>query len=88
MGQAWYVAEHSGYKIGEKRFQIVKWIGRLAKRKFKTIMVPAECRCAICKSEMYPSDLPAGAKVVLNRGEKGFLKNFTLPHVDDDDLWR
>jgi hypothetical protein len=85
-GTAWYQCEHSGFKVGVKNFQIVEWWGNVAKRKFQTVMRSDGPRCAVCKSVMKQSFLPDGVKVVANRGERGFLKNFTLPHVDDE--WR
>jgi hypothetical protein len=87
-GTAWYQCEHSGFKVGVKNFHIVEWWGNVAKRKFHTVMRSDEPRCAVCKSEMKQSFLPTGVKVVANRGERGFLKNFTLPHVDDEEVMR
>lgn len=84
-GTLWYQCEHSGFKVGVPHFQIVRWWGRLAKRKFKTVPMRKMQRCAICNSVLKPSFLPVGTRaIVANRGERGFLKNFTLPHVDDD----
>jgi hypothetical protein len=82
-GTAWYQLEHSGFKVGVRRFQIVEWFGNVAKRKFKTDLKSFQHRCAVCKSVMKRSFLPEGVEpVVSNRGERGFLKNFTLPHVE------
>jgi hypothetical protein len=84
-GSAWYQCEHSGFKVGVRRFQIVEWWGVVAKRKFRTVLKPIEHRCGVCKNRLTPSYLPFGTEpIVANRGERGFLKNFTLPHVDDD----
>jgi hypothetical protein len=84
-GTSWYQCEHSGFKVGVRRFQIVEWWGVVAKRKFKTVLKPIEHRCGVCKSPLKPSYLPFGTEpIIANRGERGFLKNFTLPHVDDD----
>jgi hypothetical protein len=84
-GSAWYELEHSGYKVGVNRFQIVKWWGVVAKRKFKTVLKPVDYRCGVCKGRLKPTFLPLGSEgIVANRGERGFLKDFTLPHVDDD----
>ena len=85
-GSAWYQLEHSGYKTGVRRFRIVEWFGNVARRKFLTEKKRLVCNCAICKSEMKRSFLPSNvAPIPSNRGERGFLKNFTLPHVDGND---
>jgi hypothetical protein len=85
-GTAWYQCEHSGFKVGVKNFQIVEWWGNVAKRKFSTVKRLDSCKCGVCKSVMNPTRLPAGVQVVANRGEKGFLKNFTLPHIDGEEV--
>jgi hypothetical protein len=83
---AWYQCEHSGFKVGVRRFQIVEWWGLVAKRKFRTVVKPLEHLCGVCKSPLKASYLPFGTEPIFaNRGERGFLKNFTLPHVDEDD---
>jgi hypothetical protein len=82
---AWYQLEHSGFKVGVRRFQIVEWWGNVAKRKFKAEKRRLVCNCPVCKSKMKLDLVPAGVQVVSNRGERGFLKYFTLPHVDDND---
>ena len=85
-GSAWYQLEHSGFKRGVNRFQIIEWFGRVAKRKFKTELRKFEMRCAVCKDTMERSFVPDGVEpIVANRGERGFLKNFTLPHFEDED---
>jgi hypothetical protein len=85
-GTSWYQCEHSGYKVGVKNFQIVEWFGVVAKRKFKTVVKRLEFTCPICSNTLEPSPLPLNAELIpSNRGERGFMKNFTLPHVDRDD---
>lgn len=81
-GTAWYQCEHSGYKVGVKRSRIVEWFGSVGRRKFKTLKSPCIIKCGVCQSEMKREFLPAGVKLVANRGERGFMKNFTLPHAD------
>jgi hypothetical protein len=85
-GTCWYELEHSGYLKGAKHFQIVRWWGNVAKKEFKTVKRPNVAMCAVCKSELHDSFLPVGVRVVANRGERGFMKNFTLPHVDDKEV--
>jgi hypothetical protein len=86
-GTAWYQCEHSGFKVGVRRFQIVEWWGNVAKRKFKTVLKPIEHVCGVCKNSLKSSFLPFGTEpIVANRGERGFLKNFTLPHVEDEEV--
>jgi len=87
-GSCWYPLEHSGYLDGVKGFQIVRWWGNVAKKKFKTMKRPNVASCAVCKSELHDCFLPQGVEVVANRGERGFMKNFTLPHVDDWEVIR
>ena len=85
-GTAWYQCEHSGYKVDVPNFQILEWWGVVAKRKFKTDLKRTEHKCAVCGNELERSFLPDGVEPIMaNRGERGFLKNFTLPHVDDED---
>jgi hypothetical protein len=84
-GTAWYQLEHSSLKVDAKRFQIVKWWGVLANRKLKTIVQPVEHECPVCKSPM-ELGYPVGAEpIVCNRGERGFLKNFAVDHVENED---
>jgi hypothetical protein len=84
-GTAWYQLEHASLKVGVKRFQIVKWWGVVANRKLKTVVKPLRYRCVACKSEMERSFLPSGCEpIVSNRGERGFVKNFTIDHVEDE----
>jgi hypothetical protein len=87
-GSCWYQLEHSGYLRGGKNFQIVRWWGNVAKKKFKTVKRANVASCAVCKGELHDCFLPEGVEVVANRGERGFLKNFTLPHVDDEEVIR
>lgn len=85
-GTGWYQLEHSGFKSGVNNFQIVEWFGNVAKRKFKTEVKRSEFKCPICTNYLKRSFLPIGVEpIVANRGERGFMKNFTLPHVDEDD---
>jgi hypothetical protein len=85
----WYQAEHSGYKVGVRNFQIVEWFGNVAKRKFKTVRKPLAFTCPICSSELKQSPLPLNCEPIpSNRGERGFMKNFTLPHVCDEEVIR
>jgi hypothetical protein len=85
-GTTWYQCEHAGYKVGVRRFQIVEWWGNVAKRKFKTDLKRLEHKCGVCGNPLKRSFLPEGVEpIVANRGERGFLKNFTLPHVEDED---
>jgi len=85
-GTAWYQLEHSGYKNGVRNFHIVVWFGVVAKRKFKTEIKRFHFGCAVCKSDLHVAFLPRNCEpIVANRREHGFLKNFTLPHVDEDD---
>ena len=82
-GTGWYQLEHSGYKIGARHFQIVVWFGVVAKRKFKTEVKRYKFKCPVCGNSLFPSNLPHNCEpIVANRRERGFLKNFTLPHVD------
>jgi hypothetical protein len=82
-GSAWYNCEHSGYKVGVKNFQIVEWFGVVAKRKFRSLVKPVEFTCPVCANTLRDSPLPVGTEPIpSNRGERGFLKNFTLPHVE------
>lgn len=86
-GTAWYQLEHSGFKVDVKNFQIVNWWGVVGKRKFKTVVQPVVFSCPVCSSSLKPCVLPSGVEpIVANRGERGFMKNFTLPHIDDDDM--
>lgn len=85
-GTSWYQLEHSGYKVGVKNFQIVVWFGVVAKRKFKTEVKRIKFVCPICKGDLHMGFLPRGCEpIVANRREHGFLKNFTLPHVDEEE---
>ena len=84
-GTSWYQFEHSGYLDGIKSFQIVRWWGNVAKKKFKTVKRPNVSFCGVCREELVDSFLPVGVRVVANRGERGFLKNFTLAHIDEED---
>lgn len=85
-GTSWYQLEHSGYKVGVRNFQIVVWFGVVAKRKFKTEVKRIKFGCPICKSELHMGFLPRGCEpIVANRRERGFMKNFTLPHVDEEE---
>jgi hypothetical protein len=87
VGTGWYQLEHSGFKVGVRNFQIVVWFGNVAKRKFKTVVKRVEFLCPICGSVCKRSWLPDGVEpIVANRGERGFLKNFTLPHIDDENV--
>jgi len=84
-GTAWYQLEHASYQVGVRRFQIVKWFGDVNNRKLETVHRPLDLKCVACGGVMERSFLPDGCGgVVSNRGEKGFMKNFMLPHVDDD----
>ena len=87
-GSAWYQLEHSGYKVGVRNFQIVTWWGVVAKNRFKTEKRRVPLECPVCTDALKASWLPDGVEVVANRGEKGFLKNFTLPHFDDWEVIR
>jgi hypothetical protein len=70
-------------KVGVRRFQIVKWFGDLGNRKFKTIRKPIINKCRACESPM-KIDSPVGVEgIVANRGERGFMKDFMVEHVDD-----
>jgi hypothetical protein len=83
-GTAWYQLEHASLKVGVKRFQIVKWWGVLGNRKLKTVLKPIEHKCPVCKSSM-EFGYPSGAEpIVSNRGERGFVKNFAIDHVEDE----
>jgi hypothetical protein len=83
-GTAWYQLEHASLKVGVRRFQIVKWWGVLGNRKLKTVVKPVEHKCRVCHSPM-ELGYPAGAEpIVSNRGERGFLKDFAIEHVDDE----
>jgi hypothetical protein len=83
-GTAWYQLEHSGYKVGIRNFHIVNWWGVVAKRMFKTVVQPVVFSCPVCSSSMKPCFLPSGVEpIVANRGERGFMKNFTLPHLEE-----
>jgi hypothetical protein len=82
-GTSWYQLEHSSLKVDAVRFQIVKWFGVVSYRKLKTVRHPFDCKCAACGGVMERSFLPSGVGVVSNRGEKGFVKNFMVEHVDD-----
>jgi hypothetical protein len=85
-GTAWYQLEHSSHQVGVRRFQIVKWWGVLNNCKLKTIPKVVEHNCVVCKSPMKKGHLPFGVEgVISNRGEKGFVKNFMVDHVEDDD---
>jgi hypothetical protein len=84
-GTAWYQLEHSSLEVGVKRFRIVKWWGVLGNRKLKTVLRPVEHNCPACKSSMKLSWLPFGVEpIVCNRGERGFVKNFMIDHVEDE----
>jgi hypothetical protein len=87
-GTCWYELEHSGYLDGVKNFQIVRLWGNVAKKEFKTMKRPNVPSCAVCKGELHDCFLPAGVRVVANRGERGFMKNFTLPHISDEEVAR
>jgi hypothetical protein len=83
-GTAWYQLEHSSYEVGVKRFQIVKWFGNLGTRKLKTDHKPVERLCPICGSVMHLGYPHNCEPIVSNRGERGFVKNFMVDHVDDE----
>jgi len=86
-GTAWYQLEHSGYKVGVKNFHIVLWFGAVAKRKFKTQVKRIRFKCPVCANDLHVGFLPRNCEpIVANRREHGFLKNFTLPHVDDEEV--
>jgi hypothetical protein len=83
-GTAWYQLEHASYRVGVVRFQIVKWFGDVNNAKLKTVRRLFEHKCVACDGSMERCLLPFGVEpVVSNRGEKGFVKNFMLDHVDD-----
>ncbi|MGA2768779.1 MAG: hypothetical protein ABSF24_10775 [Candidatus Bathyarchaeia archaeon] len=83
-GTAWYQLEHASLKVGVKRFQIVKWFGVVGNRKLKTVVRPVEHKCVVCHSPM-ELGYPYGAEpIVSNRGERGFLKDFMIDHVEDE----
>jgi hypothetical protein len=83
-GTAWYQLEHSSLEVGVRRFQIVKWWGVLGNCKLKTVLRPVEHKCVACGGFMERSFLPFDVEsVVANRGERGFVKNFTIDHVLD-----
>jgi hypothetical protein len=85
-GTAWYQLEHSGLKVGSVRFQIVKWWGNLNNAKLETVRHPLNFKCIACGGVMERAFLPLGVKPFpSNRGEKGFVKNFMVDHVEDDD---
>jgi hypothetical protein len=82
-GTAWYQLEHSSFEVGVKRFQVVKWFGVVGNRKLKTVLKPVVHTCPVCKSVMHLG-YPHGCEpVVSNRGERGFVKNFMVDHVED-----
>jgi hypothetical protein len=50
------------------------------------LIVRARHNCVVCNSPMERSFLPSGCEpIVSNRGERGFVKNFTIDHVEDED---
>jgi len=77
--------EHSGLQRGVKRFQIVKWWGNLNNRKLKTDLQRFEYKCPVCGGPMEDTFLPRYIEpIVTNRGERGFVKNFAVDHVDHE----
>lgn len=83
-GTAWYQLEHSSFQKSVSRFHATRWFGVLGYRKLKTVIKPVEFKCAGCHNVMSDGYLPDGVEpIVSNRGERGFVKNFMLDHVED-----
>jgi hypothetical protein len=83
-GTAWYQLEHASLKVGVVRFQVVKWFGVVNNCKLKTVRRSLESKCVACGGFMERAFLPLGVRsIVCNRGERGFVKNFMLDHVED-----
>lgn len=86
-GTAWYQLEHSSLKVGVARFHVVKWWGVLNNRKLKTVLQRVDIKCPVCNGVM-ELGYPYGAEsIVSNRGEKGFVKNFAVDHVEGEGDW-
>jgi hypothetical protein len=84
-GSSWYQLEHSSIKVGASQFRVYRWFGVLGNRKLKTVRRGKECLCPHCKSPMHLG-YPDGAEpIICNRGERGFLKNFAVDHVDHEE---
>jgi len=83
-GTAWYQLEHAGLMVGVQRFQVVRWFGSVNNRKLKTVHQPLEHKCRVCGEPMEKGYLGDNVRIVANRGERGFLKDFAVEHVDDE----